>query len=250
MKMSGNTILITGGTSGIGRVLAEQFYKRENQVIITGRRQSLLNKITGTYPGMTSIELDVQDIDSIKELEQRVLDEYPDLNVLIVNAGIIREEEIGENLDVSIARSVINTNILGVLDIVSAFLPHLKEQSASTIIGTTSGLAAVPRSNFPTYCASKAFLHSWLQSLRHQLRNSSVGVLELAPPYVQTALHGSEQLTDPNAMPLDAYIEEVMDLLGQNNAPNGEILVERVKFLWLARENGEYDKAYSMLNPE
>ena len=243
MKMSGNTILITGGTSGIGRALAEQFYKRKNHVIITGRRQSLLNEITEACPSMTGIELDVQEINSIKELEQRVQDEYPSLNVLVANAGITREEAISEELDVSVARSVIKANILGVLDIVSSFLPHLKKQSKATIIGTTSGLASVPRSNFPTYCASKAFLHSWLQSLRHQLRNSSIEVFELAPPYVQTALHGQEQLTDPNAMPLDAYIEEVMTLLDQNNIPSGEILVERVKFLWHARENGDDRKS-------
>jgi len=129
-----------------------------------------------------------------------------------------------------------------------ALLPILRRQPHATIIATTSGLGFVPRANFPTYCATKAFLHSWLQSLRFQVRNTAVEVLELIPPYVQTELSGPGQATDPHAMPLADYIAEVMDILSKSDLSQGEIRVKRVEALRWAERKGEYDKWFRTMN--
>ncbi len=251
MHLTGNTILITGGTSGIGRALAETFHRRGNQVVIAGRRQNLLNEIIAANPGMRAMQLDVQDPGGADAFATHLQQQFPKLNVLINNAGISRPEDLtAGTTDPSVVRAIIHTNILGVLHLTAAFLPTLKQQPHSTIITTTSGLAFVPRSRFPTYCASKAFLHSWLQSLRFQLRETSVAVLELAPPYVQTELGGPRQATDPAAMPLANYIAEVMQVLGESNPPDGEILVERVKALRFAERNGQYTRMFAALNEQ
>ena len=249
MEMTGNTILITGGTSGIGRALAEQFHSCGNQVIIAGRRQQLLDEITHAHPTMRGVRVDIEDDKAIQAFSTEVAAEFPKLNILVNNAGISRMEELtGDAAHFATSRDIVQTNILGTLQMTSALLPLLQRQSSATIITTSSGLAFVPRNNFPTYCATKAFLHSWVQSLRVQLRETAIEVLELIPPYVQTELAGAEQAHDPHAMPLDAYIAEVMDRLGDRDLPNGEILVERVKQLRFAERNGDYDQVYAMLN--
>ena len=142
------------------------------------------------------------------------------------------------------ARSIIHTNIAGVLHLTAALLPTLKQHPASTIITTTSGLAFLPRASFPAYSASKAFLHSWLQSLRFQLRDTSVEILELVPPYVQTELSGTSQATDPNAMPLADYVAEVLQMLGDPIPANGEIVACRAEVLRWAEKNGEYEQLF------
>lgn len=251
MRLSGNTILITGGTSGIGRGLAEAFHRRGNQVIIAGRRQAALNEITAAHPGMRGIRLDVEDSRAVDAFAATIQEEFPGLNVLVNNAGITRAEDLtAESIDVSVPRSIIQTNIVGAIQLTAKLLPVLNRQPSATIIATSSGLAFVPRSNFPTYCATKAFLHSWLQSLRFQLRGTSVEVLELAPPYVQTELGGPDQATDPAAMPLADYISEVMGILSKSNLPGGEILVERVQPLRWAEKQGVYDRMFATLNGE
>jgi uncharacterized oxidoreductase len=249
MHVSGNTILITGGTSGIGRALAEVFHRRGNQVIIAGRRQQLLNEITAAHPGMHGMQLDVEDPRALDAFARRLQEQFPELNVLINNAGISRREDLtADTIDISVARSIIHTNILSVLHLTAALLPSLKQRPHSTIITTTSGLGFVPFAPFPTYCASKAFLHSWLQSLRFQLRETCVEVLELVPPYVQTELSGPHQATDPRAMPLADYVAEVMKNLSDPNLSGGEILVERVKALRWAGKNQDYDRIFAANN--
>ncbi|TBC86506.1 SDR family NAD(P)-dependent oxidoreductase [Rhizobium leguminosarum] len=248
MQLTGNTILITGGTSGIGRGLAEAFQRLGNQVIIAGRRQSRLDEITAANPGMLGFQLDVQDPTAIDAFADRVRTKIPELNVLVNNAGISRPESLIAETDLSISRDIIETNIISVLHLTAVLLPILKAKPHASIITTTSGLAFVPRNNFPTYCASKAFLHSWLQSLRVQLRGSSIEVLELAPPYVQTELSGPHQLSDPHAMPLAAYIDEVMQLLSAANTPDGEILVERVRGERWAERDGDYARRFALFN--
>ena len=248
MHLSDNTILITGGTSGIGRALAEAFQLRGNQVIIAGRRQALLDEITAAHTGMRGIQLDLEDPSAVDSFAADVREAFPELNVLINNAGISRTEDLtDDNIDVSVSRSIIQTNIIGAIQLTAALLPTLRQQPNSTIITTTSGLAFVPRASFPTYCASKAFLHSWLQSLRAQLRGS-VEVLEIVPPYVQTELSGPSQASDPNAMPLADYVAEVMKILGNPKPPRSEILVERVKALRWAEKNDVYEKTFAALN--
>lgn len=249
MKLTDHTILITGGTSGIGRALAERLHQRGNRIIIAGRRQELLDQITAEHPGMSGICLDVGDPDAIDAFAARIQEEFPDLDWLVNNAGISRVEDLTAGTrDQSSARSIIQTNILAVLQLTTALLPALMRQPQSGIITTTSGLAFVPRADFPTYSASKAFLHSWLQSLRFQLRETSVEVLELAPPYVQTELGGPAQATDPHAMPLAEYIDEVLSLLERSDFPDGEILVERVKALRRAEQEGAFEERFTFLN--
>lgn len=249
IRLIGNTILITGGTSGIGRALAEAFHDRGNTVVIAGRRRHLLDEITAARPGMRGLELDVGDATAIDAFAARVHQELPGLNVLVNNAGISRVEDLtADPIDISVAQSIIQTNVTSVLHLTAALLPILKRQARSTVIATTSGLAFVPRNNFPTYCASKAFLHSWLQSLRVQLRGTSVEVLELAPPYVQTELVGPGQAVDPAAMPLAEYVAEAMCILEEPHPLGGEILVERVKALRWAERNGIYEHTYNALN--
>lgn len=248
MKSEGNTILITGGTSGIGLGLAEAFHKLGNKVIIAGRRQDRLDKITAANPGMEGIRLDVQDAAAITKFTAEVAKKYPDLNVLINNAGISKMENWKKDAaDLNEVNAIIQTNITSVVQLTAELLPLLKKQKNATMITTTSGLAFVPLTAAPTYSASKAFLHSWLQSLRSQVEGS-VEILELAPPYVQTELGGQEQSEDPRAMPLADYIEEVMSLIKDKNTPNGEILVERVRAFREAVTTDEYDKFFKMIN--
>jgi len=249
MQLTGNTILITGSTSGIGRALAEDFHRRGNRVIVAGRRQELLDEITGAHPGMRGIRLDVEDPRAIDAFARQVREQFPQLNVLINNAGISQPEDLAADaVDLSIARSTIQTNILGVLHVTAALLPTLKEQASSTIITTSSGLAFMPLATSPAYSASKAFLHSWLQSLRVQLRKTSVEVLELVAPYVQTELTGPGQATSPQAMPLGDYISEVMQMLGGPAPANGEIVAHRAESLRWAEKKGEYERLFAQRN--
>jgi uncharacterized oxidoreductase len=250
MKMTGNTILITGATSGIGRALAEAFHDRGNRVIVTGRRQALLDQIVAERPGLVGLPLDLDDPSNLPRLSVEVRERFPELNVLIANAGISRPEDMTmAGWDAADAAAIVETNILGVLRVTAAFLPLLKGQPNATIMATSSNLAFVPRADFPAYCASKAFLHSWLQSLRHQLRKIPVEVLELAPPYVQTELTGAQQASDARAMPLDAYIAEVMQLLELRVHPRDEVLVERDRARRWAERDGRYEATFAAMNP-
>ena len=249
MQSTDNTILITGGTSGIGRALAEAFHQRGNQVVIAGRRQSLLDEITAHNEGMRGILLDLEDPASLAALIKQVPEQFPHLNVLINNAGIsVPQDLTNGDTDISVSKSMISTNIFATLELTAALLPLLREQASATIMATTSGLAFVPSARFPTYCATKAFLHSWLQSLRFQLRDTSVEVLELVPPYVQTELAGAKQASDPNAMPLADYVAEVMRFFDVPEGASNEILVERVKKLRFAAESGQYEQVYQGYN--
>jgi uncharacterized oxidoreductase len=250
MQMTGNTILITGATSGIGRALAEAFHDRGNRVIVTGRRSALLEQIGRARPGLVGLPLDVNDPSSLAQLAKDVRTRFPELNVLIANAGISQSEDMtAEHWDVCTARAIVETNIMGVLNVTAELLPILKTRPGATIMATSSSLAFIPRADFPAYCASKAFLHSWLQSLRHQLRKIPVEVLELAPPYAQTHLTGANQAGDPRAMPVAAYVTEVMQLLEAGCTPNGEVLSERDRPRRWAEREGRYEEIFAALNP-
>jgi uncharacterized oxidoreductase len=181
--------------------------------------------------------------------DRSLREQFPQLNVLINNAGISKPEDLTSDLiDFSVTQSIVETNILGVLHLTALLIPTLKQQPHSTIVATTSDLAFVPLSPYPTYCATKAFLHSWLQSLRVQLRETSVKVLEVVPTYVQTELGGPRQASDPAAMPLADYIAEVMQILSTPNPPHGEILVERSKAYRFAERNGDYEQMFASRN--
>jgi uncharacterized oxidoreductase len=247
MKISGNTILVTGGTSGIGRALAEALHGKGNKVIIAGRRQALLDEVTGRNPGMVGIAVDMSDSAAIAKFGESVKSQFPELNVLINNAGIAGHEDYtADSIDLTRAYTTIQTNITGVVQLSAALLPTLRAQPHSTLIVTTSGLAFVPYPPGPVYSATKAFMHNWLDALRVQLRKTSVEVLELAPPYVQTELGGPQQSADPRAMPLDEYTKEVVQILEENTMEKGEILVERVKPLRTAEKDGKYQDFLDM----
>ncbi|GGE39743.1 oxidoreductase [Agaricicola taiwanensis] len=247
MNISGNTILITGGNSGIGQGLAEAFHKAGNKVIIAGRRREALEAITAAHRGMSADVLDVDDAEAIKTFAAKVIAEHPSLNVVINNAGIMRDEDLlADPLDLSDAEAIITTNLLGPIRLTAALLPHLRRQPKATVMTVSSGLAFVPLTRTPTYNATKAAIHSWSQSLRHQLKDTNVEVVELAPPAVATPLQPGHD-TNPNSMPLADYIAEVMALI--ETQPNAEeILVERVKFLRFAEARGDYDQVFSLLN--
>ncbi len=249
MKMTDNTILVTGATSGIGRKLAEALHDRGNRVIVAGRRQALLDEVVAGRAGMAAIRLDLGEAASLRHFADDLRARFPGLNVVIANAGISSMEDIASAWDMSAAEAMVTTNVLGTMRVVGALLPLLKGQPDAVIMATTSNLAYVPKAIFPTYCATKAFLHSWLQSLRHQLRTIPVEVLELAPPYVRTELTGQHQASDPRGMPLDAYVAEVMALLSAHDHPGGEILVERVRGERWAERTGRYDAVFAAMNP-
>jgi len=246
MKLTGNTILITGGGSGIGRGLAEAFHALGNQVIIAGRRKQLLDATIAKNAGMAALTLDIEDPARIRAFAVQVAAQHPTLNVLINNAGIMRVEKLKAQQNNPVdAESIIATNLLGPIRLTAALLPQLQKQPQSTIMNVSSGLAFVPMAPTPTYCATKAAVHSYTQSLRYQLRGSTTEVLELIPPYVQTDLLGGA--SDPRAMPLDKFIAETMEIL--KTQPNAvEICVENVKRLRFAADSGQYDAVFKGLN--
>jgi uncharacterized oxidoreductase len=248
MDITGNTILITGGGSGIGRGLAEQFHALGNAVIVTGRRQAALDAVTKANPGMASLPLDIADAGAIRAFAARIVKEHPALDAVIHNAGIMQNEDVLDSWSPEAAEATIATNLLGPIRLTAALLPHLLKQKRATIMTVTSGLAFVPLAMTPAYCATKAAIHSWTQSLRWQLKETAVAVIELAPPYVQTELQGARQASDPAAMPLKDYIAETMSLL--KSAPPGaaEILVERVKPQRTAEASGKYDAFFVAMN--
>ena len=247
MDMSGNTILITGGGSGIGRGLAEAFHAGGNHVIVAGRRQGPLAEVADAHPGMSTVMLDVTDPAAIRAIPQRVADDYPALNVLINNAGIMATEDVmADPLDLSVCEATVAANLFGPIRLTAALLPLLRRQAAAAVINVTSGLAFVPRADTPTYSATKAAMHSYTQSLRFLLRDTSVQVFELAPPLVATDLTPGQR-ANPRAMPLDDYIRESMALLAAGGAV-AEILVERVKLQRHAEARGDYAKVFSMIN--
>jgi uncharacterized oxidoreductase len=246
MNPTGNTILITGGGSGIGRGLAEALHALGNQVVIAGRRRQALDSTTAANPGMKSLNLDIEDPAAIRAFAAQAAADFPSLNVLINNAGIMRPEKLlAQQPDLADAEALVTTNLLGPIRLTAALLPLLQRQPRSTILNVSSGLAFLPLALTPTYCATKAAIHSYTLSLRYQLRATQIEVLELIPPYVATHLMGGAD--DPRAMPLGKFIAEVMEILKTQPTP-AEIVVENAKGLRFAAESGKFDAIFQGLN--
>jgi len=224
MKLTDNTIFITGGGTGIGRGLAEALHKLGNKVIISGRRKKHLAATTAANPGMDFVELDISVPASINAVSAKLIADYPALNVLINNAGIMLIDDAAGKIDDQLLTSTITTNLLGPIRLTSALIEHLKKQPKATVIYNTSALAFVPLALTAVYSATKAALHSYVLSQRHKLRGTSVSVLEIAPPWVQTDLLNSKE--EPRAMPLKEFIDETIKVLGTDAK---EILVEQAK---------------------
>ncbi len=247
MNTSGNTILITGGGSGIGRGLAEAFVERGDRVIIAGRRQAALDEVTRANPGMASMTLDIADAAAVEAFAAAVVRDHPALNVVINNAGVMRLEKLADApAPLEDAEATVATNLLGPIRLTQALLPHLKTKARSSVVTVSSGLAFVPMAATPTYCATKAAIHSWSMSLRKQLTGTPVEVVEIIPPYVQTELISPGQKSDPHAMPLDAFVAEVMALIGEDR--HDEIVVERCRPLRDAPRNGEVEAISAMFD--
>src|SRR3984957_18526856 len=221
MQLTGNTILITGGGSGIGRGLAESLHKLGNQIIIAGRRQDVLDDTVKANPGIVSLTLDVNDPEAIRALAKQVTTEYPSLNVLINNAGIMKVENLQTlpaGLDAS--EAVITTNLLAPIRLTAALLPHLQRQTHPAIINVSSGLGFVPLPVTPTYSATKAALHSYTLSLRAQLAEKPTEVIEIIPPAVATDLTPGRSADNPRMMSLADFTEQTMRILQTQPTPN------------------------------
>ena len=192
MKLNNRTILITGGTSGIGLELARQLLPRGNTVIVTGRRQENLDAAQIALPGLHIFRSDVSDPAAITQLHENLLRQFPALDILVNNAGIMRNLNLNQARALEDVTREIDINLSGPVRMVQQFLPHLKTRKDAMIINISSGLAFIPLSISPVYCATKAAMHSFTQSLRAQLAGSGVTVIELAPPGVETPLFRGE----------------------------------------------------------
>jgi uncharacterized oxidoreductase len=250
MKMNSNTIFITGGGSGIGQGLAEAFHKLGNQVIVSGRREQALKKICGANPGMRYYVLDVTDPSSIRSVAGKVISDFPNLNCVVNNAGVQKYVDFsaGKQMDDSALLAEINTNVVGLIRVSAEFIPHLRKQDHAMLMNVSSGLAFVPLVRFPVYCATKAAVHSFSVSLRQQLNESGVKVLELIPPYVDTELGGGSKTRPsggPIPMPLDQFISETMqELTGDSE----EIAIGPAKNLVAATAPDSFKKAFAGMN--
>ena len=224
MKLTGNTVFITGGTSGIGRALAEEFHKLGNKVIISGRRRANLDEVVAANPGMSAIELDITDAASIDAAADRLRIEHPELNVLINNAGIMLPDQAAGWVDDKLLIDTITTNLVGPIRMTSALIGLLRGKDDAVVAYTGSILGFVPMAATAVYSATKAAIHSYALSQRFLLQKAGVRVLEIAPPWVRTDLMNSREAE--MAMPLDQFIAETMTLL---ETEADEIVVERAK---------------------
>ncbi|BDZ50960.1 oxidoreductase [Frondihabitans sucicola] len=246
MKTTDKTILITGGTSGLGLGLALRFQAAGNRVIVAGRRRNLLDQIVRDNPGIEAIALDVADPSSILRAREIVEERFPDVDVLINMAGIMQPEDLHSDGFLATAEATVTTNLLGTIRMVAAFTEFLQAKNEAVIMNVSSGLAFVPLAATPTYDATKSAVHGFTEALRVQLADTSVEVLELIPPAVATTLMGQDQHEGGNAMPVDEYLDEVMSILG-TRPDEKQVMVERVKMLRYAEVDGTYDEILAML---
>lgn len=245
MQWTGNTILVTGGGTGIGRGLAEALHRLGNRVIIAGRRREPLQTVAGANHGMQYLSLDQADPADIRRFVGELVERYPGVNVVINNAAVSHAEDLSVG-DTETAEAIVSVNLLGPIRLTAALLPTLVGQPGAAIVNVTSGLAFVPKATIPTYSATKAALHSYTQSLRYQLRDTTIQVIEIIPPRVRTELQAGLN-ADPGAMPLNSFVAEVIALL-QAQPQAAEIVVERAKPHRLAARNETYGPLYAAVN--
>lgn len=246
MKTTGNTMLFTGGTSGIGLGLALRFAGAGNTVVVAGRRRELLDRIVAEHSDIEAVELDVDDPASIAAAYEAVGRSHPELDVLVNMAGIMLPEDLRDPGHLAVAEATVTTNLLGPIRVLNAFLPLLLRQESATVVNVSSGLAFVPLPVTPTYNATKAAIHSWTESLRVQLAGTPVQVIELVPPSVQTDLMPGHR-DDERAMPLEDYLSEAFEIL-RTQPDVEEVLVDRVRFLRFAEVEGRYDDVLTLLS--
>ncbi|OBI24821.1 oxidoreductase [Mycobacterium sp. E1386] len=245
MKLTRNIVLVTGGGSGIGRALAESLYRLGNRVIIAGRRREVLQAAAAANPGMDCVHLDQSDPVSIAGLVAEVTGRHPGLNVVINNAGIMHTEDLLAG-DAAAAEETVAVNLLGPIRLTAALLPTLLAQRDAAIVNVTSALAFVPKAVTPTYCATKAALHSYTESLRHQLRDTAIEVVEVIPPRVETDIQRGLGNAS-HIVALDAFVAEAISLLRSNPGAT-EIVVDAARRVRFAAREDSYDEIFTAVN--
>jgi uncharacterized oxidoreductase len=243
--MLGNTILITGGGSGIGKALGHRLHDLGNTVIVAGRRREMLDEAIAGRSQMYGATFDVDNAQSIADFARQLIVDHPTLNVLVNNAGIMRFEDVTRGRDLADAEATVTTNLLGPIRLIDAFIDHLSTRPDAVIVNVTSGLAFVPLSMVATYSATKAAVHSYTVALREVLKGK-IEVIEIAPPGVQTDLTPG-QATRSTAQPLDEFGDEVISLLSIQPTPP-EIIVQRAKFTRQAEAEGRFDQTLTAMN--
>lgn len=247
MNFQNKKILITGGNSGIGQALAEALQANGNKLVVTGRKIDSLQQALDKNPEMAGYALDVTEPASVDAFLKALLSEHPDLDAVILNAGIMQSEDYTtDTVSTDAADRMVATNLTAPIHLAAALLPHLRTRPEAALVTVSSGLAFVPRNDYAVYSATKAAIHSWTQSLRHQLRETSVSVHEIAPPLVATELTPGQSKIEA-ALPLDAFVKEVIDIMAQEQVPD-EILVQRVNFQRGAEREGRYEQAFAAIN--
>lgn len=245
MDLTGRTVLVAGGTRGIGLALALRLLAAGNEVVVSGRRADVLDRLAREHPGLGTVVIDVTDDGSVADGVADVAARHPGLDVLMTVSGIMEPEDLRDPGSWDVAGRTVATNLLGTMRLVRAALPQLLGRPRAAVVTVSSGLAFVPRPDTPTYNATKAAVHSFTESLRVQLAGTPVQVWELVPPAVRTTLMG--QQGSSHAMDLDAYVDEALGLLGAAETP-GEVLVQRVLGLRWAERDGTYGERLAMLS--
>lgn len=235
MDLSNRTVLIVGGTSGIGRELARRFAAAGSTVTVGGRSEEALSELAGE--GFGTISIDVTDGASVTSARDAVLARHPQLDTVVTMPGVMLLEDLRDPAHFETAETTIDTNLMGTIRVIDAFTPHLVRRGAGTFITVTSGIAFLPFPPMPTYAASKAAVHAYSEALRAQLGGTGVSVVELVPPAVATA--GQEKV-NPHALPLDDFATEVMQLLSAEPTPR-EIVVKAALVHRWAERDGTYD---------
>jgi uncharacterized oxidoreductase len=248
MNLSNNTILITGGATGIGLALAEEFLSRGNEVIICGRREEKLRGAKEKNPKLHTFVCDLSKADERIACTNSVIRDFPELNVLINNAGIQQYLKFLNDIPEEKIENEIATNLTAPIHLSSLFIPHFLKKSEAAIMNVTSGLAFVPIANSPVYCATKAALHSFSMTLRVQLRDTPIKVFELAPPIVDTELDRGERDKHNiihRGISAEECAAEMITMIGEDSyfAP-----VERASNMFEASRSDQFDTFFKRMN--
>ncbi|TDX79035.1 short-subunit dehydrogenase involved in D-alanine esterification of teichoic acids [Rathayibacter sp. PhB151] len=229
MDITDRTVLVIGGTSGIGLGLARRFAAAGSTVVVGGRD-------TARIADLETVRIDVTDADSVTRARDEVLAAHPGLDTVVTMSGVLPQEDLRDPAHFATAERTVAVNLLGTIRAVDAFTPHLLGRGGGDIVTVSSGIAFLPFPLMPSYGASKAGVHAYTESLRAQLAGTGVRVTELVPPAVATA---GQEAVNPTALPLDAYLDEVLELLTQEPTPD-EIVVRAAQRLRWAERDGTY----------
>lgn len=243
MQMTGNTILITGGGTGIGLAFAKRFVVRGNHVIICGRRAEPLAAAKSETPGLETIQCDVSTEANRIALAEEVITKFPTLNVLVNNAGIgNRHPPVLQPQDWASHRQELATNLEAPMHLSMLLGPYLAKSPVGAIINVSSGLGFVPSATGPTYCLSKAALHSFSQTLRYQLKTTSLDVVEVIPPMVATGMGGQPRTM---GVDVDVFADSIFERMekGENEIGYGTAEARRLA------SRVELDAYFDQLNP-